>query len=70
MENLQFIVTDFLILHAGRQSLFRFQINKSVKTLGLNLQSPRPHPSIAALKGMGPKYHVVALHVFNLLEKI
>ena len=60
--NSQFIVTDFLILHAGRRSLFRFQTSKRVQeTLGLNSWSPRPRPSNAMLEGAGPKYHIVAV---------
>ena len=59
------IVIDFSILHVGGRSLFRFQITKRMqKTLGSNLRSPRPRPSIAVLEGARSNCHIVA--VYNL----
>ena len=70
--NLQFIVTDFLILHADSWSLFRFQTSKRVREmLGRNSWSPRPCPSITVLEGVEPKCHIIFCiqsEVWNFLK--
>ena len=69
--NLQLIVTDFLILHAGARVGDHYWISASKrvrKTLGSNSRSPRPRPSIAALEGAGPKCHIAA--ICNLKSEI